>query len=520
MRASMEIRKCICMRDCYDRCYFYAYVEGNKLIKVEGSRKHPITRGFLCSKGYSLPKLVHHKDRLLRPLLKDNKSWKEISLKKSLEILADVLREAKPHRSFFLSYAGNMGLVESLSLKALFDMLGFYIVVPNLCSTSGNNVLIKIFGTYNGKDIEDIVNRKLIIVWGMNPSWTNVHGMFLINEAIKRGAKLYVIDPNVTATARKAHRHLRIKPGSDVFLALGMAKYIIEEELYDKQFVKDKFIGYEEFFRFLSRLPWSFIERVTGISFEGIAKTAYDYATLKPNWIHIGYGFQRRVGGGEAVKAIAYLPVLIGDPSAFYYDFSPEVDLEIALNVKNSPRISFSKFIELLDEGADLVFIMSMNPLYTAPDSKGLKRSLEKNAEYIVVYDCFMTETASIADLVIPSTMFIEVEDVALSYFHRYIGISEKALDPPKEVIDAFSLAKRLGEMLGVNYPWKSRRAFILDILRALNVNYDNIKSKWYVKITHVQEANTARYIPLKKTYQNIPLGNREKDEFYLLVLS
>lgn len=505
----------ICMRDCYDRCFFYSIVENNLLKKVQGAPEHPITRGFLCPKGCILPQYVHHKERLIQPLIKDGAKFKKISMEDAIETLVEKIKRSKPDRSYYIHYAGNMGLVESLSLKYLFSKLKFNIVVGNLCSTSGNNALEEIFGTCNGQDVEEIPNKKLIIVWGMNPAWTNIHGMLLIKDALKNGAKLWVVDPNRTATAKQAHRHIRIKPGTDAILAIGMAKFIVKEDLYDKKFVKIHFSGYEEYFTFLENFPPSQLEK-TGLSIVEIEDLAYEYATTKPNWIHIGYGFQRQMGGGEAIKAIAYLPALIGDPSAFYYDFSPNINLEDILGFQTANEILFSEIYSIIEkEGADFVFVSFMNPLYTAPQTLLLENILKKDVSFLVVYDLFLTETAKLADLIIPSTSFLETDDIAISYFHRYLGLNERAINPPGEAIDSFNLAKEMSEKLNIKFPWKSRRELLSKISSCFGVDVDLLKKLWFIKLKSVKEASKVVYKPIKIDYED-----EEMKEFRLMILS
>jgi len=505
----------ICMRDCYDRCFFYSIVERGVLKKVYGAPEHPITKGFLCPKGHILPQYVHHKERLTQPLIREDTKFKKISLEDAIKILVEEIEKARPDKSYYIYYAGNMGLVESFSLKYLFSKLKFNIAVGNLCSTSGNNALREIFGTFNGQDVEEIPNKRLIIVWGMNPAWTNLHGMLLIKEAIKNGAKLWVVDPNRTTTAKQAHKHIRIKPSTDAIFAIGMAKFIVKEELYDKRFVKSHFKSYEEFFAFLENFPTKQLEK-TGLSISEIRDLAYKYATTRPNWIHIGYGFQRQIGGGDAIKAIAYLPALIGDPSAFYYDFSPNINFESVLGLQPTKVITFSEIYDIIEkEGADFVFVGFMNPVYTAPRALQLEKLLKENVNFLVVYDLFLTETAKLANLVIPSTSFLEAEDVAISYFHRYIGLNEKAIDPPGESIDSFSLAKKISEKLNIEFPWSSREELISKITSCFGIDLSLLRKSWFVKLKNIKEAFEIVYKPIKIEYES-----EEPGKFRLMVLS
>lgn len=304
-----------CSRDCYDTCSILTYVKNGRIIRIEGRKDHPITKGFLCSKAKKFIEYTYSKDRILYPMKrignKGSGKFKKISWDEALKIISKKIKEViKKYGSKAIlqyNFASNMGITNRFFPYRFFNFIGASRIKGNICNSAGEVALKYIYGSSYGSLPHEILESKMIIYWGINAAWTNIHGFNLALEARKKGAKIYVIDPNLTATAKMADFHFKIKPCTDAALALGLANYIIQNNLYDEKFIEKNTYGFNEFKEYAKKYDLSKTSEITGIDKKDIINLAHNYVSLKPNIIHIGYGLQRNFNGGEIVRAISLL---------------------------------------------------------------------------------------------------------------------------------------------------------------------------------------------------------------------
>ena len=199
-------------------------------------------------------------------------------------------------------YYGHMGLLNKQLSQRIFTTLGTSNCSPTVCSNAGRTALQYVYGGFWGIDPEEIPSSKLIIFWGLNGPWSNLHGYNMVKEAVRNGAKFYVIDPLKTGRLGK---HLAIKPNTDGVLALGIANYLITNNLYDKTHVEKYTHGFEQFREVAKGFDLERVSRITNLSVGDIRELAEDLYRIRPNFIHLGFGIQKHLYGGEAVRTIA-----------------------------------------------------------------------------------------------------------------------------------------------------------------------------------------------------------------------
>ena len=479
-----------CMRDCYDTCSMVSELKNGRL-RVRGNPEHPITAGFLCPKGALLPKWFHSEDRLKKPLIRTGErgsgKFREASWEEAIDLVAGKLREIiARHGSesvLVYQYAGDRGVVNYAFPLRLFHYLNASTLDYGICDRAGQEALKDVYGTAVGLEPEELKNQRLIIYWGINAFWTNLHGFML---ARRSGLEIWTVDVVRTETAKRSNRFFQVRPDTDVLLALGVAKVIIEEGLYDRAFVRENVYGFDEFRNYVKTLSLDYVSKETGLSVEDIEVFAREYAEKK-GVIHIGYGFQRSLAGGEAVRAIAMLPALVGHRFGFIYDMKT-IDKSYAegafLRTRPARRIPQMKLAEHIEKGdVKFLYVYNSNPLASLPNQNRLRRALKESDVFVVTHDIFLTDTALYSDVVLPANTFFERLDIADSYYHRYVALNE----PVAKLYGKGNseVTRLLARALGIKNPhlYESDEEVIRKILELNSLSWEELKRKGFVRV-------------------------------------
>lgn len=432
-----------CPRDCYDTCSIVTRVRNGKLHSIEANPKHPFTDGFLCPKSQNLSHYVYSKQRLLFPMKRTGKKgegkFRRISWDEALdEIAEEIGKRSTDHGTDSIlqyDYAGTMGHVQRFFPSRFFNAVGASRVTHTICSRAGDKALQIVYGSSLGMLPEEIEKCRLIVVWGMNPAWSTPHGFEILKKAHKRGAKIYVIDPVKTATA-EIGIHLQINPTTDAAMALGCINHIIENRLYSEEFVQRNTTGFDRLADVSRKFDLNAMSRITGLRKRDMEDFIADYVSLRPSCIMIGYGMQRNRNGGEMVRAICTLPALIGENRGFFYstdidDFDRDYLEGTHLISRKRVYYNMVDFGRTLETGkVKMVFVYNSNPLATLPNQHLVRKGFARDDVFVVVHDLFMTDTADYADIVLPATSYFEHLDINTSYFHQYLSLNEKAIEP------------------------------------------------------------------------------------------
>jgi len=505
----------VCSHDCPDTCAVLVTIdELGKATRVQGDPTHPVTRGFLCAKVAKYLDRVYSPARLLHPMRRkprapkgrrpsgrEAEAFERISWDEALDLIAKRLRtiaqEHGPESILPYSYAGTMGVLGYGSMdRRFFHRLGASRLDRTICATAGADALISVYGKKLGTDPEHFRHAKYIIAWAANIHGNNVHLWPFVEEARRNGARLVVIDPYRTRTARAADWHIPIQPGTDTALALGMMRLIIEEGLYDRDYVARHTHGFEALREHVQPYTPEHVAGLTGIAAADIELLAREYATNPPAVIRLNYGIQRSQNGGAAVRAVCMLPALIGSwkhrgggvqlslSGAFSFDSNAleQPELMLASPLKRPARIVNMSLLgqaltELDSPPVKALFVYNSNPAAIAPNQNAVLRGLLRDDLYTVVHEQFFTDTTDYADIVLPATTFLEHKDFQGSYGHYHLQLSEQAIVPLGEARSNVALFSQLAQRM--EFPEPCFHDTVDDLIaQALGGNSDELVAK------------------------------------------
>jgi len=479
-----------CMRDCYDTCSLISEIKNGK-IRVRANPENKITSNFLCPKGALLPKWLYSEERMKNPLIRSGKKpsmeFKATSWENAMQVIAKEMKSTIENYGansvLLYYYYGDRGFVNANFPHRLFNYLNASIIEDTICDRSGEEALKDVYGTAQGLDPDELENEKLIVYWGINAAWTNMHGFYL---AKREGLDIWSVDVIKTKTAKMSDEFFMLKPETDVLFALGIAKIIVERKLYDERFLRENTKGFEEFKEYLESIDLNFVKRESGVEMDKIEYFARNYARKK-GIIHIGYGFQRTINGGEAVRALSILPALIGKYRGFIYSnriLPRDYVRGKFLRKEEGYRITHMELADYIEDGKiKFIFIYGTNPFATLPNQNKLRNAVLSNDIFIVLHDIFLTDTALFSDVFLPANTFFERVDVADSYYHRYISFNDKVVDiggkGNSEVARMLARAMKLDERM----LYEEDDEIIEKTLNALGISYKELKEKGVIKI-------------------------------------
>ncbi|GFN23478.1 molybdopterin-dependent oxidoreductase [Thermanaeromonas sp. C210] len=517
-------------------CGLRLYVKDNRLVKVEGDPEHPISQGRLCIRCLSLPEYVHHPQRIIYPMKRvgergENK-WKRISWDEAWDIIVDKVNEIKEkYGPESIVVYGGTGRQACLYYYPLgFAVLG----TPNVCySLSGWScygprcaITQYVLGTgypeidFAGyyPDRYDHPGWKLpecIIIWGKDPIKSNPDGLYghAIVDMMKRGTKIIVVDPRLTWLASRAEYWLQLRPGTDAALALGMLHVIINEGLYDGDFVEKWCSGFEDLKQRVQDYPPEKVAEITWVPKEKIVEAARFFARSKPASITWGLAVDENPNGvqiGHAILALAAITgnidvpggITVGPPAVLLGKWRIETRMELSDELWNK-RLGAEEYpalanalatthpditLDALETGKPYPLKMAwfnstnlISPTNTAAPDRWY-RAL-KNMEFAVATDTFMTPTAmAFADIFLPLSTFAEHDGIVVTHFGRnaiFVGAINKALqvgECKSDIEICLELGKRLNPKA---WPWNDVKEFFTDQLKPeLGITFDELKER------------------------------------------
>ena len=474
-----------CPHDCPDACGVLITIEDGRATKIQGDPSHPVTRGFLCAKVAKYLDRVYSPDRVLYPMRriapkgsghKDARDFERISWDAALgEIAARfkaIAAEFGGEAILPYSYGGTLALLSSASMdRRFFHRLGASQLERSICSAAGEAGLKSVMGVKMGTEPEQFRHSRYIIAWAANIHGNNVHLWPFIEEARRAGAKLVVIDPYRTRTAKCADWYLPINPGTDAALALAMMHVIISEGLHDADYISKYTTGFEQLREKVKEYPPNRVAQWTGISAGDIEKLAREYATQRPAVIRLNYGVQRAQGGGMSTRAVAMLPCITGSwkeiggglqlslsgAPGLKRDVLERADLmQTALGrpARVVNMVELGKALNTLaDPPIQALFVYGSNPAAVCPNHNEVIRGLRRPDLFTVVHEQFFTDTTDYADIVLPATTFFEQKDLQTAYGHYYLQMSNQAIAPLGECRSNVEVFRALAEAMGFNEP-------------------------------------------------------------------
>jgi anaerobic selenocysteine-containing dehydrogenase len=451
-----------CPLDCPDACSLAVTVQQGKIVTIDGSRKNPITDGYICAKVRKFGGRVYGPDRLLYPAVRSGRKgsgqFKRITWDEAIELVASRFLSAKATAGaesiLPYSYGGSNGLLTQDNLDAqLWRRFGTSRLARTVCAAPTGAANMALYGKMPSVTYQDYPAAKLIILWGVNPSASGIHIIPFVREAQKQGAKLVVIDPRTTTLARSADLHLAVKTGTDVVVALAIHRFLFANGYTDEAFLREHTSGAEQLKERAE--PWTFerAAEVSGVDASSIEALAALYAQSSPALIRCGWGLERNRNGGNAAMSVLALPAIGGKFGVRGGGYSmsnsaswtiertwidaPEPDTRV-VNMNHLGRA----LTEYDDPPVNVLFVYNCNPAATVPDQRRVIKGLEREDLFTVVFEQVMTDTALYADLLLPNTTFLEGYDFAKGY-------GAITLDLGRPVIDAVGEARTNADVFG-----------------------------------------------------------------------
>jgi anaerobic selenocysteine-containing dehydrogenase len=462
----------VCAHDCPDMCSILAHVEDGRLVRVEGDPDQPFTAGFVCAKVRREPELVHSVDRVRTPLRrtgpKGAAEFQPVSWAEALDELVGrwqaIRREDGPLAILGYCYSAHQGQLNRWLPMALFHALGTTRLQPGtICDTCADVAWEMTCGPVGGADPEAMVHSDLIISWSADLVTTAVHAWAKTEEARAAGARLVVIDPRRSRTAARADWHVAPRIGTDAALALGLMHVLVRDGLADRDYLARQTVGFDRLERdVLPRFVPERVAGITGLPAADIERLAHLYGRARAPYIRIGFGMSRSSQGGQAVRAVACLPAVVGAYAkrgggallatvggfGFSFDAVRRPSGPVATRLVNHSRLG-QALLELRDPPIRALFVSANNPAVTCPDSAAVRRGLMREDLFTVVHDPFLTDTARYADLVLPATTYLETEDLFRAYGAYYVQFAPQAVPAQGEAWSNLKLAQELGRRLG-----------------------------------------------------------------------
>lgn len=463
-------KRSVCTKDCPDTCGLLARVDDGRITAVKGDPDHPITRGFICRKAGYFPQHVHNEERILTPLRRNGSkgsgaftpiSWDE-ALDEIAERMSSVAADYGPQAILPYYYAGHMGLVHRHAGHAFFHRLGASRLMPTICGPAATVGFEASLGSGPSTAIASAVDSDYIVIWGSNTLTTNLHAWPFFQSARKNGARLTVVDPYRTETAKRADAHLMIRPGSDAALALGMMNVLIREDLVDHAFVQSRTVGFDALKARTADYPPERAADICGISVEALCDLALGYGRARAPYIRTGWGPARQLGGAMAMRAIALLPGLVGAfdrpgagitrslggaPNDLTFLTRPDL-CPPGTRTVNMVQLGHA-LTGLDDPPVKVLHVYLSNPAAVAPQSRQVMAGLAREDLFVSVQEMFMTDTARMADIILPGASFLEVTDLYRAYGHNCIQLAEAVIPPVGQSRSTLAIFQDLARRMG-----------------------------------------------------------------------
>ncbi len=506
--------------ECHSRCGVFLETENGKISAIRGDKDHPHSHGYICPKARAVKEMIYHPQRIMTPLVRtgDKKSgtFRKASWDDALSIIAEHLLGAKT------DFGAESIVFGSGTTRGTAPYIGKFLSLlgsPNFMAPSNYSggpiamgaLLVSGFGMVD----PDYINAKHILLWAHNPeaSWAGLY-MHDINRALKNGARLTVIDPRGTRLAQKADHWLRIRPGSDTALALGFLNVIIENELYDKAFVKKWTTGFDDLKSHVAPYTPEACEKITWIPAGKIKAAAMGFARTGPGAIGLGMGGCSQANDAfDLVRAITMISAITGNMdipggnlncspptrgrSCYGKEYNPYLTISREqaakkLGIDRFPLLGFipipspveTVWPAILEEKPYPVKAMGLwanNAVCAFANSPHVKKALSA-LDFLFCVDYYHTPTTALADVILPAAHWSERDDVEDLLMKNCVICQNKAVEPQGLCLDEKQILIDLAKKMGLEGYWGSIREMLDHRLKYVNMSFEEFKKAHMVQ--------------------------------------
>jgi len=497
---------------CHNSCGIIARIESGKLAELKGDPEHPANRGYLCSKVAAIEEITRSPDRLQTPLKKTSAGFREISWDAAFDFAAEKL-------SAVLRKYGPKGLIRCGGAPVNYEARDGFQYLMKVCGSvsgtgSSSSCMVPRATAFNfmigGKPEPDFDNADMIIMWGSNPAATNRLGNYcaydgvnkVLDRARNRGASVIFIDPLRSESIKNSDEWIPINNGTDSVLALAMIRHIVENGLYHKDFVSTYTVGFEKLAEQAQPYSPESAADITGIPAEAIISLADRFAKSPRATICDGNGLDMYCNTVYTVQTIVALLGLTGridaEGGVVFLPFVPQralndlnpADMALRYKFPLFRDVPFSALKEALlsndPDSPKAMIVHHANPAIINANSARTKAALEK-LEFLMVDDIFMTATAQLADLVLPSVSSFERYCYkAYSSFDRgFAALSRPLFDAPGQAKTVFEMEYEIAKRINpsASHPFWDDKSWINFVLSPSHITFDMLDEQQIVYI-------------------------------------
>jgi anaerobic selenocysteine-containing dehydrogenase len=506
-----------CARMDHGGCSLMAGVKNNKIVKIKGDPEGFLNKGYVCYKGIASHARLNHPDRLKHPLkrvgARGEGRWKKISWNEAIAEICENLNKVKAGCGA-QGVAFCQGMPKGLELFVMNRLANTFgspnvVAVQDVCHAPREITARHTCGFYPVVDFHN--PSKAIILWGSNITSTNEEGAIcsLLLKQVKNGTQLIVVDPRKTVLAQKARYWLQVRPGTDSALALAFLNVIIDEGIYDKEFVQNWTFGFDDLVKHVRQYTPEKMSEITWIPSQLIREAARFYAQSRPAALQWGNAIEQTTHNFDTARALVCLMAVCGnldvpggnvmaaEPKTAPFGKFVRADLipakrrdminafyQTLPQLMTVPPGLFRKAVlEEFPYPIKAVYMQGTNPLVTYADSRKTFEALQK-LDFIALADIFMTPTASLADIVLPAATHFEFNDIGhYGLGHGYILARPKVVEPPGECWPDIKILNELGKALTPEQYWyDDYEQFLDEVLRPSELNYRQFAAQGVLK--------------------------------------
>lgn len=460
--SARTVLRTACTRDCPDACAMLAHVDHGVVTRLQGDPAHPVTRGFLCFRTDQFLHRQYSPERLTTPLLRVNGALVPATWDEALDRIAtDLLRiraESGPAAIFHYRSGGSLGMIKSTT-DHFFSLFGPVTTKRgDICSGAGDAAQLADFGDEDANDLDDLLHARAVILWGKNPHVSGPHLLPVLNELRRKGVPIALVDPVRHRGAGLADLVVQPRPGGDFALAMAVAQVLFTRGHVHPD--AGSWCDHLDAFRALA-FSRTVAQRAdeAGVTVAEVEALAALYGANAPAAILVGWGMQRRRNGAAIVRALDALGAVTGNVGvsgggvSFYFKRRGAFDTSW-VDVSPPPRtvcepLFGAEVLAAHDPPVRAVWITAGNPVVMLPDSGVVAEAL-RTRELVVVVDAFLTDTAKLATVVLPTTTFLEEDDLVGAYGHHYLNRTRPVAAPHGQSRSDHDILRALAPRVGL----------------------------------------------------------------------